>query len=386
MRTGIITKTSFIKSFLPIKKDEIIREFIDKIVDCVIFVSTNYYINWVNREANNVLGYEPDELKGKSLKYILGKEFSSAWDDFRNLMGQVPVRDYEAVLKKKDNSEIPVRMNIIPFRDTEGTTTGWLIMAKDITDTRDRITELVNLHKSMENTVHELEHSRDELIHAEKLSFAGRIAASVAHEIRNPLNIISMAIQQLHNELARNDSHKEYTKMIIDNINRVNRLLTEFVDMTRPPKLKMRLEDMNFILEEVIGLIHPKIQERKINLIKSLDKDLPRVKIDRDHIIQALSNLLINSCEAIPKRGGNLWITSKRAANLLTITIKNTGKPIPKKDLIKIGEPFFTKKKEGTGLGMSIAYSIIGSHRGTISVESSRKLGTVFNISLPLEK
>lgn len=386
MRTGIITKTSFIKSFLPIKKDEIIREFIDKIVDCVIFVSTNYYINWVNREANNVLRYEPDELKGKSLKYILGKEFFSAWDDFRNLMGQVPVRDYEAVLKKKDNSEIPVRMNIIPFRDTEGTTTGWLIMAKDITETRDRITELVNLHKSMENTVHELEHSRDELIHAEKLSFAGRIAASVAHEIRNPLNIISMAIQQLHNELARNDSHKEYTKMIIDNINRVNRLLTEFVDMTRPPKLKMRLEDINFILEEVIGLIHPKIQERKINLIKSLDKDLPRVKIDRDHIIQALSNLLINSCEAIPKRGGNLWITSKRAANLLTITIKNTGKPIPKKDLIKIGEPFFTKKKEGTGLGMSIAYSIIGSHRGTISVESSRKLGTIFNISLPLEK
>ncbi len=382
----LITESNFIKSFISIKKDEIIKDFVDSILDSVIFISNNHYIKWINCEGLNILGYKEGEITGKKLDCVLAKDFSSQRDVLFDLMAKGHVKNYDITLKRQDGTEFPVKMNIVPFTDNAGATTGWLIMIKDMTETRNLVKRLVNSSRRLQYTIKELEHSRDELIHSEKLSFAGRIAASVAHEIRNPLNIIGMAIQQLHTELGKKDSRKEYTKMIMGHINRVSKLLTEFVDVTSPPKLKIRLEDINTILEEVLKLIEPKIQERKAKVIKSLDRDLPEIGMDRDHMVQAITNLLLNSCEAMPKRGGKIWITSTREHNFIVIRLRNTGRSIPKKDLIRIGEPFFSSKGGGTGLGMSVAYSIIGSHRGTISIESNKKIGTVFNITLSLSK
>lgn len=261
-------------------------------------------------------------------------------------------------------------------------------MAKDVTMMRNAIKELTRIHKKLKHSLKELEHSQDELIHSEKLSFAGRIAATVAHEIRNPLNIISMAMQQLHNELRKKDPHREYTKMVLEHITRVNKLLTEFVNVTRPLKLRMRWDDINIVLEDVLKLMEPKFQERRVALIKNLDINLPEIKFDKDQMIEAFTNLLLNSCEALPKRGGRIWVNSKREGDFIEIKIRNSGKPILKKDLIRIFDPFFTTKTTGTGLGTSIAYNIIGSHRGTITVDSDRKIGTTFTIrmSLPEER
>jgi signal transduction histidine kinase len=289
-------------------------------------------------------------------------------------------------LRTKRGSDIHVKINITKSIDADGTITGWLITAKDMTRIRNNTKELVNRCQKLQHTIKALQQKAHEMVHSEKLAFGGRIAASVAHEIRNPLNIISMAIQQLHSELKQHHSHREYTTITLGHIERMNKLLTEFVDVTRPLKLKMRLEDINTILENVIASLRPKFEERNAEVIIKLDVNLPRIKIDKAHIIQAFSNLLLNSCEACPKRGGKIWLTSKRRGNYITIAIRNTGMPIPKKDLIRIGEPFFTSKKGGTGLGMSIAYSIIGSHDGIISVESNRKIGTVFNVRLPIPR
>lgn len=368
------------------KSDDIIRDFVNNILDAVIFISYSYNIRWANREALRLLGYQESEMAGKNFRSIAGENPALKWGDFCNLLTSSPVKNYDSALKKKDGSEIPVKMNIVPFTDSAEMASGWLIMAKDMTGVKNLIKQLIISNKRTKHTIRELEHGREELIHSEKLAFAGRIAASVAHEIRNPLNIIGMAIQELHMELRPRDPHREYTQMAIEHISRVNKLLTEFVNVTRPVKLRMRRGDINAVLEEVIKLLQPKIQECKAAVILSLDRELPQIKMDRNHMIQAITNLLLNSCEAMPRAGGKIWIISKRHEYFIEIIIRNNGKPIPKKELIQIFDPFFTTKKSGTGLGTSIAYTIIGSHRGTISVDSNRKRGTIFNIRLILPR
>lgn len=373
------------KNFIQPSKNQGIKESIDNILDCVIYIDNNYNIQRVNLETMNLLGYKEQQIIGKRLDFILGEYFVHRWGDFCKFFAKWPVRNHDVVLKKKGGTEIPIKMNVTPLCDNNGLVTGWLITAKDMTYTRDIIRELARSRKELEQTIKELEQSRDELIQSEKLSFAGRMAASVAHEIRNPLNIIGMAIQQLHNELGKRDKRREYTGIITKNIDRVDKLITEFVNVARPPKLKMQWEDINRILEDVLKLIQPKANERKASIIKNLDPGLPKIRIDEEHMAQAFQNIMLNACDALPKRGGKISVASKKEVGHIVIQFRNTGKPIPEKDIIKIFDPFFSTKRTGTGLGLSIAYGVIGSHRGTIGVESNKKIGTIFTVRLSLQ-
>lgn len=258
-------------------------------------------------------------------------------------------------------------------------------LKKELISLRRENKRLRELEERRRRTEEELRRSRDELVQSEKLSFAGRMAASVAHEIRNPLNIISMAVQQLHDQFGKKDSRKEYTQTIIKNIDRVSSLITEFVNAARPPRLKMYFMDINKILEEILKLTQPKIEERKIMVTKELESGLPKIRVDGEHLTQAFMNIITNACDAVTGFRGKIWITSNRENNYVVVKIRNSGKPIPQKDMIRIFDPFFSTKRTGTGLGLSIAYGVIGSHGGTISVESNRQIGTMFTIRLPLQ-
>lgn len=369
---------------MSIEKNLVFNDFIDNLLDCFFYIDRDYNIQLVNSETLIILGYRRPQIIGKRLDFVLGRNYSSGWEDFCRLLRGWPVRNHDVVLKRKDGTELPVKMNFTPFKNTSGRTAGWFITAKDMSSTRSLIRELARSRKELQQTIKELEESRDELIRSEKLSFAGRMAASVAHEIRNPLNIIGMAVQQLHNELGKKDKRREYTRMVVGHIDRVDKLITEFVSVARPPKLRLRWRNINAILEDVVKLMNPKFKERKARVVKELDTSLPKIRVDEEHITQAFSNILLNACDALPKQGSRIWISSERNENNALIKFRNKGKPIPKKDLIRIFDPFFSTKKGGTGLGMSIAYGVIGSHRGTIGVESDKNTGTIFTVRLPI--
>lgn len=257
-------------------------------------------------------------------------------------------------------------------------------LKESLKDSKEAHEELERSHRELQYTVDELQKSRDELIQTEKLSFAGRMAASVAHEIRNPLNIIAMATGQLRSELSKKDSRREYTQAIMKNAERLEGLITDFVDIAKPPRLSMKWNDINGVINDVLKLTQPRYNDRKARVIKDMGRDLPRIKIDKEHITRAFSNLLLNACDALPKRGGRIWIITKKEDGYIAIKFKNKGKPISRRDIIRVFDPFFSKKKKGTGLGLSIVYTIIGSHKGTIGVESNRKIGTAFTVRLPI--
>ena len=226
---------------------------------------------------------------------------------------------------------------------------------------------------------------KDESVQSERLAFTGRIAASIAHEIRNPLGNVSMAVQQLGEAFTENSPWAKHIEVIIRNTERINFLITELLNCARPPKLNMQSYDIHKILENILDSINTKVVSQQIEVSKRFKSRMPLINVDKEQIERVFSNVMINSLEAM-SRGGNLAITTEIEDDFLIVKIKDTGEGIPEEDIIRIFDPFFSTKPSGVGLGLSITYGIVVSHGGTIGIESERNSGTLFVISLPAKQ
>jgi len=234
----------------------------------------------------------------------------------------------------------------------------------------------------LEKSYYELQQSKDQLVQSEKLAFAGRMAASVAHEIRNPLNMMVMSIQLLQQELPKKDPRREMADIIMRNLTRIERLVTELVNCARPPRLKMTNANIHMIMNSVINTIKEKCNTQKIKIVKNFNSRIPRIRLDKERIEETILNIAKNSIESMPK-GGTLTLSTDWDSDSVNIDIVDTGSGIPEKDMIRIFDPFFTTKKSGTGLGLAVSYAIISGHNGFINLES-KKGRTSFTIELPI--
>lgn len=224
--------------------------------------------------------------------------------------------------------------------------------------------------------------SKEELIRSERLAFTGRIAANIAHEIRNPLTNVTMAVQQLK-KVVKMGSASKHIEIITRNVERINYLITELLNCARPPKLDMRVCDMHQMLENVLESGRAKIESQVIKVVKRFTAEPSTIHLDKEHMERALLNLVTNAVEAMPK-GGILTIETERDEHLFMLSIRDTGAGIREEDIIRVFDPFFSTKSEGVGLGLTICYGIIVSHGGIIEVESKPKEGSVFTVSLPI--
>ena len=227
--------------------------------------------------------------------------------------------------------------------------------------------------------------SKDDMIRSDRLAFTGRIAANIAHEIRNPLTNVALSVQQLEKSIKSKDPIiTEYIGMIRRNTERANYLITELLNSARPPKLNMQSYDIHNVLEDILESTKAKINSQRIKVLKRFEFRPLKINIDREQIGRAFSNIIINAIDAMPK-GGKLSIITETSGNSFVMEIQDTGKGIFEEDIIKIFDPFFSSKSKGVGLGLTICYGIVVSHRGTIEVKSKPKKGTVFTISLPVK-
>jgi signal transduction histidine kinase len=228
-----------------------------------------------------------------------------------------------------------------------------------------------------------LEKQKEESIQSERLAFTGRIAASIAHEIRNPLGNLSLSAQLLKDAFTADSPWAKHIEVIMRNTERINFLITELLNCARPPKLNIEPHDIHEILESILDLIKTKIGSRPIEVNKSFDPDVPLINVDKEQIDRAFSNVMINAVESMPDRG-RMTISTAVEEGFVVVRVQDTGEGIPEDDIIRIFDPFFSTKPSGIGLGLSMTYGIIASHDGTITVESKRQNGTVFAISLPI--
>ena len=257
------------------------------------------------------------------------------------------------------------------------------------------ILERCILFEKIENQALELAHinqqaeeTQKQLYHTERLASVGRLAAGAAHEINNPLAVISGKAQLLQRRID-DDSCRDSLATIIEQTERITKIINDLMGFARPADPELKEVKLPDLIDECLDLVGNRISLHEIEVRKDFPKKLSSVLVDPKQILQVLLNLVINAHHAMPE-GGEIQFSAKENfnTNSIEVIIKDNGIGIPEKQLKNIFDPFFTTKEQGqgTGLGLAISHRIIENHGGAIKVESKEGAGTTFIISLPIDR
>ncbi len=243
-----------------------------------------------------------------------------------------------------------------------------------------------HLEEIVQTRTKELEETNRQLIHSEKLSATGKLAASIAHEFNNPICGIRNALERILEKVPMDNSHESTTKIAINECNRVAKLIKQLNDFHRPSTDIMESFDIHKTIDEMTFLFQKKLKDRNIHLKKNYCQPTLLIKAIPDQIKQVILNLMQNAEESFIEDRGEIVITTKKTDSSIKIHIKDFGQGIPENNLDKIFDPFFTTKSDvkGIGLGLSVSYGIVENHGGTIVVDSKFGEGTHFILTLPL--
>lgn len=240
------------------------------------------------------------------------------------------------------------------------------------------------LYRTQNRHVAKIHAMRERLYQAERLSSLGKLGAGVAHEIRNPLNAISMAAQRLQPGGAK-EKLERISHIIQDETKRLNKIVEDFLSLSRSNLMEFKAQSITGLLDRVFFLLSEEAGPRGIRVEKQWQDPSPRVLMDVGKMEQALLNIIRNAMESISGKGCITIFCDIREKNLVSIRIKDTGEGIPVGEEERIFDPFHTSKENGVGLGLAIAHEIILAHGGEIRVESEVAKGSTFEILLPLQ-
>jgi signal transduction histidine kinase len=245
---------------------------------------------------------------------------------------------------------------------------------------------LKTLMADVTETRSDLARSRTQLASAEKLAAVGKLAASVAHEIRNPLTSIKMWLFSLRRSCGQPQELGEKFDLISEEIGRLESIIRHFLEFSRPPDLKASVQHMPRLLDNTLELLRHRLQQSGVEVERRDDPNLPPVMADAEQLKQVFINLMENAIEAMPD-GGRIAITSSAvnsgAPPGVLVRVADSGAGMPVEVQRRIFEPFFSSKPQGTGLGLCIAASVVSRHNGRLTLESSSGQGTVFAVQLP---
>lgn len=268
------------------------------------------------------------------------------------------------------------------------------VSATEIRDGRGAVIAIVSVMQDI-GRLRELERRRLEqvLFDSEKLAATGRLAASIAHEINNPLEAVQNALYLLQREFGEDATKRQYLDIAARETQRMSRILRQMLGFYRQQEAMTDI-DLNALVEEAGGLVAKRLRERGVQVANQLDPALPRVRASSDQLKQVLLNLVLNAADSMPK-GGTITVATMAGAGAETelfgrdavqIQVRDTGEGIPDELLAQIFEPFFsTKPGKGTGLGLWVSQSIVQNHGGTMRVRSRVGRGTTFMITLPVQ-
>jgi len=246
--------------------------------------------------------------------------------------------------------------------------------------------QVFGYQEQLKKQIEELDKANKELVqmrNIEKLASTGRIARTIAHEVRNPLTNINLSVDQLKTD---NDNKNENTEIMLDmivrNSNRINQLIADLLNSTKSTELVFQKVSINQLLDETLLLAKDRIQLKNIRVEKKYTENISDIAVDTEKIKIAFLNIIVNAIEAMESDKGILVIKTESQKNKCVVKITDNGSGINKESLSKLFEPYFTSKPKGTGLGLTNTQNIILSHNGYIHVESEISKGTTFSIIL----
>ncbi|MFN3466982.1 MAG: two-component system sensor histidine kinase NtrB, partial [Candidatus Brocadiales bacterium] len=317
-----------------------------------------------NESGVKMLGYDhKEELVGRPLFDFQPPEYRQTYMALlpRRFAG-LHIEGLELQLLKKDGGIMDVSLNDNPIYDDKGNVVAIRCVYRDITTKKRLEAQLVSM---------------------EKLASTGRLVASVAHEINNPLAGIINYLH-LHAEEKKEEDRKKYLELAVKGCNRIAGIVKRLLESHQQVFEGRVSQDVNLSIRNVVNFLESKLRLGNINLVQELDANIPPVYCDPHQLEQVFTNIVINASDAMPE-GGDLKIKTGIKDEWVSIDFSDTGYGIPEKDLGKVFEPFFsTKGGSGTGLGLWVSYNIVKAHKGTIEVKSKEGKGTTVSIRLPI--
>jgi signal transduction histidine kinase len=251
---------------------------------------------------------------------------------------------------------------------------------------RNRVHSLI---EDVDQTQNKLARSQEHLLQAGKWAMTGKLAAGVAHSIRNPLTSVKIRLFSMGRALGLSSTQKEDLEVISEEIGHIESIVSSFLQFSRPPKLMMQKISPSEVVDLSLRLLQHRLESYGVKVELNREKILPEIWADPDQLKEVLVNLLVNACEMMAN-GGVIRILEQVAEGgpmgpFVTITISDNGPGIPESIQENIFQPFFSTKEEGTGLGLSIASGIVEEHGGTLTLRSAEGEGATFVITLPNE-
>ena len=245
-----------------------------------------------------------------------------------------------------------------------------------------------DLIEDVDQTHSELQKSRETLLQAEKMALVGKLAAGMAHSIRNPFTSVKMRMFSLGRTLKLTETQKDDMDVISQEIRHIDTIVQNFLEFSRPPQLKMQQVSPSVIVDLVIQLLEHRLNSYEVRIEVIRKRPLPPIMADPEQLKEVLVNLVVNACEAM-KKGGQIVIAEEETierptGKVVVICVSDNGPGIPGPLVDKVLQPFFSTKEEGTGLGLSIASRIIEEHGGRLNLTSTEAMGTMFTITLPV--
>ena len=331
----------------------------------IIVIDQDENIVYINRAAEMILGYGVDEVKHKHCDLVFREiDGEKNWLTFTLATGCMSSRK-KIYMVRKDEIDIPVGGTTSLLRNDQGEIVG-----------------VIGLFREYED----FQKSEDRKKDLNKMSTLAKLSASIAHEIRNPLAGISATAQVLASKLEEGDRKKKFVMVILDEIERINRIIKELLNFASPSKISFFYSNINKIIESSLDLVHKKFQKQSIDVIRDYDRELPDMLCDENQIQQAIINIMLNAISVMPD-GGVLTVTTELTelhnTEYISITIRDTGTGIPDEILKDLFEPFNSTKTNGLGLGLTITRSIVKTHKGKIEARNLPDQGAEVTVLLP---
>lgn len=345
-----------------------LRAVLDSTLSLVFITDSSFKVIACSRAALEVREMSEEQVIGQPFEGILSF-LKSEGREFSRDAGEIQFFDkVNAVITTRSGQTRSLLLGCNPLLDSGGDTIGLIMVGTDITS-------LVEKH--------------ERIIENERLALIGQLTWGIAHEIKNPLTVISgfaEVTKARAEKMVGSDGTWEaiciYQQEIIDNCRSMNRLIIDLLQLARPRRTERMKVNLAEVLQKICNTVGPYALQNNVTLTRSLEAADREVLIDPVQFGQVMLNLCNNAIQAMPN-GGVLRIEARLDGDCLVVGVSDTGTGISPGDINKLGTPFFTTKPEGTGLGLSVSYSIIRDHGGRIEVESQVGKGTTFNIFLP---